>query len=241
MIRSSLMGLSLAFMPGCSGGGLQNDSDSNLPETATRDGDGSEDPTSSDEGVGTTGGPPGKDGEGPTDIPPGRRISRLTADQFHQSLIVATGQRWPDFTVYAGALGKPDFSEITAEGRALSVSFVKFAHDAARHACREAIDEDQDGAGSSGYGEGGETEPILLRYAGVDDRDPDTLEKNLRYLLLRFLGFRIPDGDPRLDVWMDLLTAPPPAGRTQIDDDVMADRWWAICVGLVTHPDFLTY
>jgi hypothetical protein len=46
--------------------------------------------------------------------------------------------------------------------------------------------------------------------------------------------------DSRLEPWRGLLQSGLPAGE-QDRINQGRDRWKAVCVGLVTHPDFLTY
>ncbi|RMH23006.1 MAG: hypothetical protein D6701_00770 [Gemmatimonadetes bacterium] len=83
-------------------------------------------------------------------------------------------------------------------------------------------------------------EGAILRHVSARDRAPEALAANLRYLFLRFLSVEITsDDDPRLGPWMTVLTTPPVEG--EFTDEAMEDRWQAVCVGLVTHPDFLTY
>ena len=192
----------------------------------------------SGEDDGDDSGAPGHHGEGDAETPAGRRVRRMSADQFHASLVMVTGQPWPSFAEYAGAMGKADFAEITEEGRELSVTFDKFVHDAAMYSCDAAVDADLSGD-TAGTGAG-----VVLRWAGLSDRDPEPLRRNLDYLMLRALGQAMADDDPRVDPWMHLLTAPPNEGEPnegELDDALMQERWTAVCVGLVTHPDFLTY
>lgn len=170
--------------------------------------------------------PPGRDPETPTDTAPGRRIRRLSADQFSRSLQVATGQTWTRYAQYAGALGKADWSQITEEGTDIGVTFDKLVADAARETCRKAV-----------------TAPgqAIMRYASVSDRPGVADVKilaNLKYLMLRFLGEDITaDDDPRLEPWLGIIYG----GSRITTDALMATRWEAICIGLATHPDFLTY
>jgi hypothetical protein len=170
---------------------------------------------------------PERDPGGTSDLTPGRRVRRLTADQFHRSLQIATGQSWSRYAERAAALGRADFAETTDEGTDFSVTFDKLVHDAARESCKRAVAADRSGA------------DVILRHAGASDRGKAELFANVRYLVLRFLGFAVDDGaDPRVAPWLALLRA----GRfPMISDDEMALRWEAVCIGLVTHPDFLTY
>ncbi len=183
-----------------------------------------------DDGAGPDSGEPGHHGEGDADTPGGRRVRRMSAAQFHASLTTVTGQPWPLFEEYAGAMGQADFAEITEEGRELSVTFDKFVHDAALYSCNAAVEADLAG-GSAG---------TVLRWLDVSERDSEIIRRNLDYLMLRFLGQQMGEGDdPRVEPWMNLLTATPDSG--EIDDALMQERWTAVCIGLVTHPDFVTY
>lgn len=171
--------------------------------------------------------PPGRDPVGPTDPAPGRRVRRLTADQFARSLQVATGQAWSRYATYAETMGKPDFGELTDEGTDLSVTFDKLVHDAARETCGRAVDLDRTTATT-----------VIMRDARPADRDHAKSVANLQYLFLRFLGVAIDAADDaRLAPWLTLLEAAP-APTTDVE---MATRWKAVCIGLVTHPDFITY
>jgi hypothetical protein len=172
----------------------------------------------------------------PEEVPETKRIRRLTADQFFASLFVATGQRWDDEEEFAATLGRPDFAEVTAEGREMSVGFAKLAGDAARQTCRRAVQQDRDIANP-------DDRAILQKVNDVgqlDPFDPGTVE-NLRYLTLRFLGVYIEDdADRRLQPWIDVIQG----GLDPLDDarfQQAEDRWIAVCSGLALHPDFLTY
>ncbi|MCH9681796.1 MAG: hypothetical protein K0V04_10215, partial [Deltaproteobacteria bacterium] len=155
--RLLLMATALS-VSGCyrGGPGMADDADDIPPGRVPADGgdaDGDDD--------GADDGEPGHQGEGDADDPPGRNIRRMSATQFHQSLTTVTGQAWPEFEDYAGAMGKADFAEITVEGRELSVTFDKFIHDAAMYSCTEAISAD---SAEPGPGEPA-SEGVILRHA----------------------------------------------------------------------------
>jgi hypothetical protein len=60
-------------------------------------------------------------------------------------------------------------------------------------------------------------------------------------LLLRFWAVEVTEPtDERLVPWLGLLSAPRRDGEELANADRLA-RWKAVCVGLATHPDFLTY
>ena len=170
----------------------------------------------------------------PEEVPETKRIRRLTADQFFASLYVATGQRWDDENQFAATLGRPDFAEVTAEGREMSVGFAKLAGDAARQTCRRAVEQDRDLSDPESR--------TILRGVSVDPLDPfdSRASENLRYLLLRFLGVYITDdSDRRLQPWLDILQE----GLDPIDDarfERAQDRWTAVCAGLALLPAYLT-
>lgn len=172
----------------------------------------------------------------PEQVPETKRIRRLTADQFFASLNVATGQRWDDEEQFAATLGRPDFAEVTVEGREMSVGFAKLAGDAARETCRRAVEQDRGTADQA-------SRVILRRVSSVDQLDPfdANVGENLRYLVLRFHGvYAIDDDDRRLQPWFTVLQD----GLNATDEERFTeaqDRWIAVCTGLALHPDFLTY
>ena len=171
---------------------------------------------------------PERDPVGEATLPAGRRLRRMSAEQFVASLEVATGERWADYEGFAAAMGRADYGEITEEGLELNVTFEKLVEDAGRATCEDAVAADV---------EGGET---ILRHATLADRDPAKYAANLEYLYMRFLGQPLAENDARLTPWLDLLSAARP-GDAEITDTVMQRRWTAVCVGLVTHPDFVSY
>lgn len=170
--------------------------------------------------------PPVRDPEVPTDMAAGRRIRRLSADQFNRSLQVATGQTWTRYAQFSSALGKADWSQITQEGDDIGVTFEKLTTDAARETCRRAV-----------------TAPgqAIMRFAALADRPgagDAKIRANLKYLLMRFHGVDVTaDDDPRMTPWLSILQG----GTAPTTDALMGARWEAVCIGLATHPDFLTY
>lgn len=168
---------------------------------------------------------------GETDFPAGRRVTRMTANQFHRSLEVVTGQTWSQYGTFAGALGDPDFVESTTEATEISITFAKFVDDAARETCREAVDVPLESN-------------VIFRDASPSDEPSGAgfarIEANLDYLFLRFLGQE--PTEERLAPLRRLVTEN--ADGTVLespDEDTMKNRWWAACVALATHPDFYSY
>ncbi len=112
------------------------------------------------------------------------------------------------------------------------MTFEKLVEDAARETCRAAVAADV----ARDTGE----ENVILRHATLESRDDAEYISNLSYLFLRFLGQPVVSGDARMTPWLGLLNAPPEP-EAELDDATLRARWTAVCVGLVTHPDFVAY
>ncbi|MDQ3031470.1 MAG: hypothetical protein M3Y87_03565 [Myxococcota bacterium] len=179
-----------------------------------------------------------RDPIGSVDDSAARRVRRLTAEQWNASLTVATGQEWSDWDENADALGRPDFTMVTDEGEQMSVVFEQLIGDAARETCGLAVRADR----ALAAGE----ERVILGSLDLDAAEPAARIANLRRLLLRFHGHDVArDDDARVTPWRELLEAPLDradlGSAVRTDADVEALRWEAICIGLATHSDFLTY
>lgn len=179
-----------------------------------------------------------RDPIGTVDDSAARRVRRLTAEQWNASLTVATGQTWAGYAANADALGRPDFAQVTDEGEQMSVIFEQLVSGASRETCHAAVVADRAIAATD--------ERAILGALELDAPDDDARLANLRRLLLRFHGHEVEaDDDARITPWLDLLSAPiDPADlgtEEATEADVEALRWEAICIGLATHPDFLTY
>ena len=65
--------------------------------------------------------------------------------------------------------------------------------------------------------------------------NPDAVEDNIRHLLLRFHSRVVEPGSDTLDGWLWLHES---AGFVSANPNL---AWNAVCVGLITHPDFYSY
>lgn len=168
---------------------------------------------------------------------PGRSWRRMNIDQLRASIEQATGGlSWTEeqegedvelFEQLAGSLGKPDYLSATEEELAPGLLFQKFLDDAAGSVCRDLVAVDP-----------GRAEPTFFVHATLDDTpssNPEAIEENLRAALLRFHGRRLPAGDPALEPYKTLLST------VYADAADMRLAWRAVCVGLITHPDFYSY
>jgi len=150
------------------------------------------------------------------------------------------GQQWTEedgsssFEALAATLGEPDHIERIDRDLEPSMLFVKFLGDAARAVCEDMKDADLAAP---------EAERLLLRHVTPEDdlqSNPEGVEANLRYLLLRFHSRDLPEGSAQLQPWLDLFEASltPPVGEEPADP---ASAWRTVCVGLVIHPNFYSY
>ncbi len=128
----------------------------------------------------------------------------------------------------AATLGKPDYLDQTTEILDASALFMKFLGDAARSVCNETRKRDL--AAEAGA-------RALMRVAGPTDtwaKAPELIDANLQALLLRFHGRAVAGDSPELEHWRWLYRA----AELKLDP---ARAWQAVCVGLMTHPDFISY
>jgi hypothetical protein len=168
-----------------------------------------------------------------------RSRRRMDLDQLSSAIRQVTGGiGWTEprgstrvdlFEDLSATLGKPDFTTRTEEDLAPSAIFQKFLDDAARGVCAELVSADprRDRAERTFFVTAEPTDTAGAR--------PDAVEANLRELLVRFHGRSFPAGDPGLEPWRWLL-------RRLEHQGVAPDAaWTALCVALMTHPDFYSY
>ena len=192
----------------------------------------------------------------------GRAPRRLSVDQLRASLLAATGHTWvasrrvsdpdspsgsaqlPDadmLEALAATLGRPDYLSSTSEAIDPAVTFAKLASDAARSACRAAVNADlkaEDHARN------------VVRFAGPLDTvaaNPSAIKKNLAYLALRFWGRTLSPEDPALAPLLALFgtvsTLPhqKDASGAERPKGSPADGWRAVCIAMATDSQFLLY
>jgi hypothetical protein len=169
-----------------------------------------------------------------------RARRRMDIDQLNASIRAATGgQGWTEgtgddevdlFVELGPTLGVPDYLDRTNEDLTASLLFEKFLGDAARSVCAKVVGKEL----------ALPLEPrVLMVYVDVEqtwDDAPAEVETNLRYLLLRYHGTSLDDDDvARLEPWTWLFRSTVHASGSP------AKGWEAVCVALITHPDFYTY
>lgn len=159
-----------------------------------------------------------------------RDLRRMDIDQLDAAIQRATGRRWLDsfgnsqFEAFATTLGKPNYYSSVTEDLSVSLLFEKFLGDAARVTCDSAVNAN---------------EPGLFKFVARDTAwsasSQPAIEANIRYLVLRFHGKSLRAGSPELEPWNWLYQS------TAFRTGQPKLAWRALCVALVTHPDFVAY
>jgi hypothetical protein len=150
-----------------------------------------------------------------------RGTRRLSVDQLSRSIDVI-GQlpigtvKLPDSL--ALALGRPDYLHVTDETLEPSPLFMKFMMDLAGSVCTNLSDYDPMRP---------EAQRVLTRYADE--------EQNLRYMLVRFTGLE----GARADAYVPRLKTARAAGAQSARGE--KGGWEAVCIALITSPEFLVY
>lgn len=236
MKRLVLAPLALPLLLACENGGLQaptlpgrqQDTTNNQPPPPT----GVEVDVGPDHGVDVL--PPPVVPEAPV-----RARRRMDLDQLTASLRTVTGGiGWTEtrgstevdlFQDLSATLGKPDFIEITTEDLEPSALFLKFMDDAARSACAKVVTRETTGTD--------DTRALFIHIEPTQNplRNTDATNRNLSALLLRYHGRKVAPDSPQLEHWRWLI-----ASVMQVKNDPV-EAWRAVCVGLLTHPDFYSY
>lgn len=171
---------------------------------------------------------------------PHRPRRRMDLEQLDASVKQVTGgigwterRSGRDVSVYESlgpTLGRPDWVQITEEDMEPSALFQKFLDDMARDVCSKLATAERTRA---------EADRRLLIHAGLEDTVETAradVDANLAALILAYHGRSVPTSSRELDPWRDLFMT---ATVAEGDDPVLG--WRAVCVGLMTHPDFYSY
>lgn len=170
---------------------------------------------------------------------------RLDLDQLDASIRrVSGGIGWTEqrgsqevnlFEELASTMGKPDFINATSEDLDPSIIFQKFLGDAARTVCDRVMEREL--ALAPGQGE----RSLFITISPNEDprQAKEKATQNIKALMLRFhgryLGEQDSEQDPRFKSWSWLLESSLHTGSSP------AHAWRAVCVGMMTHPDFYMY
>ncbi|HIA02380.1 MAG TPA: hypothetical protein EYN06_04655 [Myxococcales bacterium] len=171
---------------------------------------------------------------------PARQVRRLSIDQLKRSIpIVTDGLEWiEDFgegpidmlNVLAATLGAPDYLLITQENLEPSLIIAKFMQDASHRICPRWIARDKTLP---------VTERSLVIHEDWNSLDETLVKANIRALLFRFFARAVASDDDEAIV--DLYELFDAAASNAPIVNKAEDGWLALCLALMTEPDFVLY
>lgn len=178
----------------------------------------------------------------PPQAPPERVLrsrKRMELEQLSKSLKQVTdGIGWTEmrgntevdlFDDLGSTLGRADYIQITQEDLEPSAMFQKFLNDAARSVCARLLDREM----RAPLGQ-----RILIVQSSPSDKietRPERINADLQAAILRFHGRSLASDAPELESWRWLFRS-----AEHVSGDPV-EAWRAVCIGLITHPDFYTY
>lgn len=191
-------------------------------------------------GTGGSGGSGGGAATGPTSA----GIQRLSIRQAAQSMpVVLGGNSWlvgsvNGFNARSTTLGEADYLGVVDENLEATTLYQKFMGDAARDGCTRTANADAALAANN---------RVLMRFVALTDTVATNragINRNLRYLKLRFHGVKIADTDTAsLDglrtVFTDAVSGAAGTGTPDAAD--VKEGWRAVCVALLTAPEYHLY
>ncbi len=166
-------------------------------------------------------------------LPPGKATRRLTIMQLENSIprlfggdtwtfTNQQGQTFQLFEALGPTLGEADYVRTTSHNVEPTALFSKFMDDMASDLCAKAIARDATNPPVA--------ERLVVRY-------PENVDQNLRFMLLKFHNVYVP---PESTADLEELR--------RLYEVVVADAahsesdgWFAVCVALVTSPEFMAY
>ena len=132
--------------------------------------------------------------------------------------------------VLAPTLGAPDYLRVTEENLEPTLIIAKFVQDASFRICGQWAERDRglDVADRS-----------LVRHADWESLDEADVKANLRALHLRFYAQAVAaDDDAAIADLFSLFTD---ASTTARVGEAARDGWTAICIAMMTDPEFILY
>ena len=190
----------------------------------------------------STGG--GAGGGGAITGPHAADAQRLTVRQLAQSLpVVLGGNTWmvgsaQGFDARSATLGEPDYLGTVDENLEASSLYQKFMGDMARDGCTRAVNADAALAANA---------RVVMRMVSLTDTvatNAGAVNENLRYLKLRFHGVKVSAPETaRLDALRAVFTEAVrgAAGTATPTAANVKEGWRAVCVALLTAPEYHLY
>lgn len=169
---------------------------------------------------------------------------RLTVRQLANSMPVALGgSTWQvgtqnGFDARRATLGEPDYIAVMDESLEPSALYLKFMGDAARDGCSRTANADAPKA---------QNERVLTRFVGLSDTVASNragVDANLRYLKLRFHGVKVAAQDDAPIAGLRTLfdaAVKGAAGAATPTQAHVKEGWRAVCVALLTAPEYHLY
>lgn len=173
-----------------------------------------------------------------------RTPGRMRIDQIRRSLEVITGGlTWTEdfgqgetrmLDALGATLGEPDYLLVTEENLEPSLIVAKFMQDAAHRVCTRWVPAELARRPE---------ERTLIRHDGpADSLEPAQVRSALRTLLLRFFARAVPEAraadDETIGALYELFNN---AASTAAEGRAAQDGWLAVCIGLMTDPEFTIY
>jgi hypothetical protein len=171
-------------------------------------------------------------------------VQRLTVRQLAQSLpVVLGGNTWMvggtnGFTSRSATLGEADYINVVDENLEASTLYQKFMGDMARDGCTRTANAD---------GALAQSTRVLMRFVSTTDTVTSNrtgVDANLRYLKLRFHGVKVAATDTAsLDGLRTVFDAAVrgAAGTGTPTAAHVKEGWRAVCVSLLTAPEYHLY
>lgn len=190
-------------------------------------------------GAGGEGGGAGGAGGGePMEL--ARSAGRMTIAQLARSIpVVTNGISWTEdfgngpvdmLQVLAPTLGAPDYLRVTEENLEPTLIIAKFVQDSAFRICGQWAERDRAAAADA---------RTLVQHAEWDSLDEADVKANLRALQLRFYAHRVAEGDDAPIA--DLYALFADASSTAREGQAAQDGWTAVCIAMMTDPEFILY
>lgn len=189
----------------------------------------------------TGGGAGGGGGDGVTSA----WSQRLTVRQLAGSMPVALGgNTWQvgstnGFDARKATLGEPDYISVVDENLEPSALYLKFMGDAARDGCTRTVNADASLA---------QNQRVMTRFVGLGDTvatNAAGVDDNLRYLKLRFHAVKVPPGDDApiagLRALFDAAVKGAQGSAASPTQAHVKEGWRAVCVALLTAPEYHLY
>lgn len=229
-----------AALASCDGGGGGKD-----PEATGAKPDAAGPPPAPEADAGA-GGAPGPDAEAPPVEEASqalRTAGRMRVEQIRRSLETITGGlRWEEdfgqgptdmLRILGPTMGEPDYLLVTEENLEPSLIIAKFMQDASHRVCTRWLDRDA-------AADAGERTFVHHAEAWTSTAAAD-VDASLRGLMLRFFARYLPpdgSGDAAIADLRELFVN---ASSTATAGSEARDGWLAVCIALMTDPEFVVY